>query len=644
MRSDYSKAFGRPLVLLGLALLALQGCGSSEGQDTFYVARAINMVVDSPVQSIDVGQLNFQAAFGTGSGYSSAFAGSDELEIRGFVPGANPGDTFDDTLVLRPAETIEFADRTSYTVITYGTVANFQALVLTAPLPDTVDSTSIQMRFVHVAPVVGNVDIYVSEPGADLGSTPTVSLATGNVSSFSQQPVANYRLRITAAGSSEVIYDSGTIINAGSGERTFVIGPTVGPTPVPVFVARWTNQSAPVAIADIDTPAFVRLTHLSPGDGALDLYAEDDYANAIALDTAYAQVSGYGAVRDSLPDGINASAGSGIDFAASAVDPEDGDLAASLSWSSSIDGPLAGTGPAFTETLSAGNHSVIASVSDSSGLAGAAAVPVNMLVASNAAPSVQVLTPQNGDQIAAGNPATFTARADDAEDGDLTAGLSWTSNIDGDFAETGGSVTATLSPGVHAVTATALDTAGLAGSESVIVNITEAGNQPPAVAITSPDLISLVELDLTSASNPGDVLFQEPFEIFNGTAYTLVVTGSASGLDGTIVADQVQRAATHALVRVVNASALAGAVDVYVTPVGAGIADANPFVANAAVGLATGVGALASGNYDITFTTTGSSDVLATIENIGLDNAQSTLLALLDSADNSTIVAQAVND
>ena len=58
--------------------------------------------------------------------------------------------------------------------------------------------------------------------------------------------------------------------------------------------------------------------------------------------------------------------GTSITFTGSASDAEDGDLATSIVWSSSIDGTL-GTAPGIVTTLSDGTHTITAKVTDSGG-------------------------------------------------------------------------------------------------------------------------------------------------------------------------------------------------------------------------------------------------------------------------------------
>ena len=69
-------------------------------------------------------------------------------------------------------------------------------------------------------------------------------------------------------------------------------------------------------------------------------------------------------------DGSTHDSGVAISFEATATDNEDGDLTARLTWASSRDGDLEGTGGGFLETLSDGTHRITASVTDDDGKTG----------------------------------------------------------------------------------------------------------------------------------------------------------------------------------------------------------------------------------------------------------------------------------
>jgi hypothetical protein len=71
-------------------------------------------------------------------------------------------------------------------------------------------------------------------------------------------------------------------------------------------------------------------------------------------------------------------------------------------------------------------------------------------------PSVTIVSPADDSSFADGESIAFVGTASDADDGDLTANLSWTSSIDGAIGS-GGSFAAVLSPGTHTIAASVTD-------------------------------------------------------------------------------------------------------------------------------------------------------------------------------------------
>jgi subtilisin len=92
----------------------------------------------------------------------------------------------------------------------------------------------------------------------------------------------------------------------------------------------------------------------------------------------------------------------------------------------------------------------------------------------NTKPSVNISSPANNASFTSGTSINFSGTATDAEDGDLTSDLVWTSNLDSDIG-TGGSFNAVLSDGTHTITASVTDSDGLTGSASITVTVTQSG-------------------------------------------------------------------------------------------------------------------------------------------------------------------------
>jgi hypothetical protein len=177
-------------------------------------------------------------------------------------------------------------------------------------------------------------------------------------------------------------------------------------------------------------------------------------------------------------DGSTRTIGTSVTFTGTAVDPENGNVAATLVWVSNHDGQI-GTGASFsTSGLTAGVHTITATATDNDGVSNAAQITLTI----NRPPTVVVNAPANNSTKIQGDGVTFTGSASDPENGNVTASLVWTSSIDGQIGLHGPFSTASLSPGVHTITATATDTPGATGFAQITVTV----DAPPVVTITAP--------------------------------------------------------------------------------------------------------------------------------------------------------------
>ena len=96
-----------------------------------------------------------------------------------------------------------------------------------------------------------------------------------------------------------------------------------------------------------------------------------------------------------------------------------------------------------------------------------------------------IVSPASGAEVRVGDPILFTATASDPAEGDLSGGLSWHSDLDGDFGAGASFSYAGLSLGLHTVTASVTDAEGATGSASITVLIDESG-AAPIVTVLSP--------------------------------------------------------------------------------------------------------------------------------------------------------------
>lgn len=208
-------------------------------------------------------------------------------------------------------------------------------------------------------------------------------------------------------------------------------------------------------------------------------------------------------------DDATPGTGAMILFEGAANDTEDGDISAILNWTSSIDGSI-GSGASFSTTLSDGDHTITASVTDSGGMT--STDTANITVGTpNDAPVVGITSPADTSSFDLGVSISFAGSAIDTEDGDISASLTWTSSLDGRIDDPandtdGGSFSATLSDGNHTITASATDSGGKMGSASISITV----GAPPTLSVTvktdkpsySNRESALITVTVTDGSNP----------------------------------------------------------------------------------------------------------------------------------------------
>ncbi len=102
----------------------------------------------------------------------------------------------------------------------------------------------------------------------------------------------------------------------------------------------------------------------------------------------------------------------------------------------------------------------------------------------NEPPTVFITSPADGSTFDSGTTIDFAGTASDTEDGDLTASLVWTSNIDGNIG-TGGSISAILSDGTHTITASVTDSGGKSASDSISITVGTPPTEPTTVSVDS---------------------------------------------------------------------------------------------------------------------------------------------------------------
>jgi Bacterial Ig domain len=92
----------------------------------------------------------------------------------------------------------------------------------------------------------------------------------------------------------------------------------------------------------------------------------------------------------------------------------------------------------------------------------------------NNPPTVDITAPASGTTVTEGTSINFTGTASDIEDGDLTSGINWSSNVDGALG-TGGSISVVLTVGVHTITASVTDSGSITATDIITVTVAGTG-------------------------------------------------------------------------------------------------------------------------------------------------------------------------
>jgi Domain of unknown function (DUF4397) len=197
----------RPGVALLSCLLALTlaACGHTGGGGNTNI-RVVNAVPDAAAIKVTVGDttgsyttvtnnLPFQGL----TQYVGVGSGSQEFKVS-----ANGGATnaIDSTLGINSG--------TNYTYVVYNQVASATAALVSDSGISTPVSGTFGIRVINVAVGIGAVDLYLTPAGTDLNSTsPTITNSpVGSVSAIYSPNAGTFELRITAAGTKSLIYDT----------------------------------------------------------------------------------------------------------------------------------------------------------------------------------------------------------------------------------------------------------------------------------------------------------------------------------------------------------------------------------------------------------------------------------------------------
>lgn len=225
--------------------------------------------------------------YGNASGQVTIDAGMLNVDVQALLPdGSTPS-------VIGPVD-LDFAENTDTLVIALNTVDAIEPLVIARDDVD-VASDMTRVRIIHAAPAAPQVDIYVTAPDAVLANEAALATAsfkdeTGEVEVAS----GDYRIRITPANSSDVVFDSGTVALPGGADLAILAieNTKAGDSPVQLLIAGEGADSS-FYVRDANTPVDLRVVHASPDAPAVDVVVNDGFAAPLVPNLPFAGFAGF---------------------------------------------------------------------------------------------------------------------------------------------------------------------------------------------------------------------------------------------------------------------------------------------------------------------------------------------------------------
>ena len=225
---------------------------STSAESTTYL-RALHLSPDAPLVdvAVDGAVVLEDVSYRAASGFLELSSGVVDIDIR----VAN-------TATSALSAMLMLNEDTKYTVVAVDQVAQIAPLVIEDN--DSPSAGFAQLTVVHGAPQAPDVDVYVSAPDAVFASLSPLleDVSFKDISAELEVPAGEYRVRVTLADATDVIYDSGTL-NLGDGIEYMALASQVEAGLSPIGLTILTDVDALPVVAADDARGRVRVVHAS---------------------------------------------------------------------------------------------------------------------------------------------------------------------------------------------------------------------------------------------------------------------------------------------------------------------------------------------------------------------------------------------
>lgn len=219
----------------GASMALLTGCNTSIAENTNLRLLNLQAGAGDLQSSVNGSTANAATSFETVSGYTKVSANVQSTVVS-VVSNSS--------VIL--SKSITYVKDQSDTLVIAGTDTISNAVLLNDDQTKP-SSGYFSVRIVNLATRGGSYDVYITAPTATLaGASPTASaIADGATGLFFQLTNGDYRIRITTAGSSNLLFDSATVTFASQEVVTLVLYSVYSGALVNCFALYGVNSSTP---------------------------------------------------------------------------------------------------------------------------------------------------------------------------------------------------------------------------------------------------------------------------------------------------------------------------------------------------------------------------------------------------------------